>query len=149
MYIQMIDVKLLFILWNLSVIVIASYDAVETTDEKLSTSSLKNDILSNPQETPNIQNDNEDSCREISLHRCGSSMVRVFRLLDFLPWKKSFEAKCALRNAFFTCMKSENEPCKKHQWRINRSSRFRKKLVRSLWSTRGCILGLKNDGTHV
>ncbi|XP_055950157.1 uncharacterized protein LOC129984322 isoform X1 [Argiope bruennichi] len=151
MYIQMIDVKLLFILWNLSIIVIASYDAVETTDEKLSTSSLKNDILSNPQETPNIQNDNEgtNSCREISLHRCGSSMVRVFRLLDFLPWKKSFEAKCALRNAFFTCMKLENEPCKKHQWRINRSSRFRKKLVRSLWSTRGCILGLKNDGTHV
>ncbi|GBN35798.1 hypothetical protein AVEN_180512-1 [Araneus ventricosus] len=105
MYIQMIDVKLLFILWNLSVIATASYDAVETTGEKLSTASFKNDILSSPHEASSSQDDNEDSCREISLHRCGSSMVRVFRLLDFLPWKKSFEAKCALRNERFNATK--------------------------------------------
>ncbi|GFY49533.1 hypothetical protein TNIN_337871, partial [Trichonephila inaurata madagascariensis] len=32
---------------------------------------------------------------------------------------------------------------------VNHSSRFRKKLVRSLWSTRGCVLGLTNNGTRV
>ncbi|XP_055950159.1 uncharacterized protein LOC129984322 isoform X3 [Argiope bruennichi] len=81
MYIQMIDVKLLFILWNLSIIVIASYDAVETTDEKLSTSSLKNDILSNPQETPNIQNDNEGTT--VERFPCIDVAVAWFECSDF------------------------------------------------------------------
>ncbi|GFR14553.1 uncharacterized protein TNCT_453511 [Trichonephila clavata] len=151
MYLQMIDVRFLIIAWHLLVVVIASYDVGEIADNKSSTASSKNLISSSPQDSLLVQHDEEEKngCREISLHRCGSSMVRVFRLLDFLPFKKSFEAKCALRNAFFTCMKSEDEPCKKRHWRFNHSSRFRKKLVRSLWSTRGCILGLTNNGTRV
>ncbi|GIY19115.1 hypothetical protein CEXT_118481 [Caerostris extrusa] len=110
MYLRTVNVKLLCIIWHLLVVVTSTYDTLDSTNEKPSTS-LKNLIISSPQGT--IEENDEGE-------------------------KKPF-----------TCMKSENEPCKKRRWRPNHFTRFRKKLVRSLWSTRGCILGLKNDGTQV
>ncbi|GIY65298.1 hypothetical protein CDAR_104901 [Caerostris darwini] len=103
MYLRTVNVKLLCIIWHLLVVVTSTYDTLDSTNEKPSTTSLKNLIISSPQDTTIEENDEgeKSSCREISLHRCGSSMVRVFRLLDFLPWKKSFEAKCALEKRLF------------------------------------------------
>ncbi|GFU26926.1 uncharacterized protein TNCV_3146441, partial [Trichonephila clavipes] len=92
--ISLTDVKFLIITWHLLVVVTASFDVGEIADNKSSTASSKNLISSSPQDSLLAQHDEEEKsgCREISLHRCGSSMVRVFRLLDFLPYKKSFEA---------------------------------------------------------
>ncbi|XP_015930948.1 uncharacterized protein [Parasteatoda tepidariorum] len=91
---------------------------------------------------------NDDSCNDATLHKCGSSLVGVFRLLNYIPWEKSFETKCALRKNFFACMKKESTPCKKNHWRLNQPG-FRKKLARSLWATRGCVLGIKSAmNTH-
>lgn len=85
----------------------------------------------------------EVECHRIALHRCGSIFIKVFRLLDFLPENQSFQPRCTLRSAFFSCLQKDKEKlCKKHRGNFTIDDKFRKKMADLLWSTRVCVLGL-------
>ncbi|KAG8181768.1 hypothetical protein JTE90_018075 [Oedothorax gibbosus] len=128
-----------------------SSDIIKGIGDKSENSEIKNVIITDLQDVSFAKNSDlrDGSCREVSLHKCGSSIVRVFSLLDFLPPGKSLDSKCTLRKAFFTCLKTDKEPCKKRRWSIYHTTAFRKKLVRSLWSTRNCVFGLRPEENDV
>ncbi|XP_054715001.1 uncharacterized protein LOC129224550 [Uloborus diversus] len=142
------NMKALQVLWHLMILATTPFN---NTEENLNVTSsgierpLSSDV---PDASTFEPNDVAEGCREMSLHKCGSNVVRVFQLLDYLPLGKSFDAKCALRKEFFKCMEAEETPCKKRVWRLG-DSNFRRRLLRSLWSTRGCVLRLLPNGTHV
>ncbi|XP_022246063.1 uncharacterized protein LOC106462958 [Limulus polyphemus] len=86
--------------------------------------------------------DETKECHKYALHKCGNIFLRVLKLLHFLRDHHSYQVKCSLRQAFFTCIqKLRKKPCWHHKHHINYNLRvFRKKLADSLWSTRSCVL---------
>ncbi|XP_067145060.1 uncharacterized protein [Centruroides vittatus] len=83
-------------------------------------------------------------CHKAAVHWCGKSFTKVSKLLNFLSGDQAFQAKCALRKAFFTCLdKIKEKPCKKYH-KFHKDDNFRKKLADKLWATRVCVLGVKD-----
>lgn len=93
----------------------------------------------------NVLETSEKECHKEALRWCGRSFTKVFKLLPFLTGKQAFNAKCVLREAFFSCLdKVKEKPCRKSR-RIYKDDNFRRKLADKLWSTRVCVLGLKEE----
>ncbi|XP_076373367.1 uncharacterized protein LOC143258295 [Tachypleus tridentatus] len=93
--------------------------------------------------------DETKECHKYALHKCGNVFLRVLKLLHFLKSHHSYQVKCSLRQAFFTCIQdSRGKPCWRHKHHINYDlDKFRKKLADNLWATRSCVLlmaGVKN-----
>lgn len=81
-------------------------------------------------------------CHKAAVWKCGHVFIRAHKFLDYIGIEESFEPKCALRTAFFSCLKtSKNKFCHKH--RTPHTEKFRKRLADTLWSTRACLLGVK------
>uniref|UniRef100_A0A4Q8K5E0 U15-Liphistoxin-Lth1a_1 n=1 Tax=Liphistius thaleban TaxID=1905330 RepID=A0A4Q8K5E0_9ARAC len=84
-------------------------------------------------------------CHKAALHKCGQSFLKAFKLLNFLSEDLAFQTKCALRTAFFNCLKKIREKmCRRHYKHTYKyENDFRRKLTDALWSTRVCVLGIK------
>lgn len=103
------------------------------------------DLIRNNEEIANVlaQSDKVD-CHKAAVHWCGRSFTKVSKLLSFLSGDQAFQAKCALRKAFFTCLdKIKEKPCRKYH-KYHKDDNFRKKLADKLWATRVCVLGVKD-----
>jgi len=83
-------------------------------------------------------------CHKAAVWKCGHVFIRAHKFLDYIGIESSFEPKCALRTAFFSCLKtSKNKFCHKHK--SPHTEKFRKRLADTLWSTRACLLGVKSN----
>jgi hypothetical protein len=93
-------------------------------------------------QTSNKHDDVE--CHKAAVWKCGHVFIRAHKFLDYIGIEESFEPKCALRTAFFSCLKiSKNKFCHKHK--SPHTEKFRKRLADTLWSTRACLLGVKTN----
>ncbi|CAG2116545.1 unnamed protein product, partial [Medioppia subpectinata] len=87
-------------------------------------------------------------CHWAAVWKCGHRFIRAHKFLDLIGNVDSFEPKCALRSAFFVCLKStsKGKSCHKHKSSPrSQTKKFRKRLADTLWSTRTCLLGNKNS----
>ncbi|XP_076335372.1 uncharacterized protein LOC143238750 [Tachypleus tridentatus] len=97
--------------------------------------------------TASERRDETKECHKYALHKCGNIFLRVLKLLHFMRDHHSYQVKCSLRQAFFTCIrKLRKKPCWHRKHHINYNLRvFRKKLADSLWSTRSCVLLITSE----
>ncbi|XP_054161725.1 uncharacterized protein LOC128959744 [Oppia nitens] len=108
----------------------ATAATIAAIDTPSTSSSDSNDIIGN-------------ECHRAAVWRCGHRFIRAHKFVHLLGKKDSFEPKCALRSAFFVCLKkSKSRSC--HKRRAPHTESFRKRLADTLWSTRSCLLGAKN-----
>ncbi|CAG2175395.1 unnamed protein product [Oppiella nova] len=84
-------------------------------------------------------------CHWAAVWKCGHRFIRAHKFLDLIGSRDSFDPKCALRSAFFVCLKtSKAKYCHKHTQQSH-TKKFRKRLADTLWSTRACLVGNKNS----
>jgi hypothetical protein len=94
-----------------------------------------------------VKDPSKVECHKVAVWRCGHIFIRVFKFLDYLTQQETFQPRCALRNAFFTCLRvSKQQSCTHKRKRPSNSSElFRKRLADTLWSTRTCLMGVQPD----
>nr|ABY71750.1 secretory protein [Chilobrachys guangxiensis] len=121
--------------------------ASHTHTERSHHGSERNDLDDHHTELYNYITSHEEqvACHRAALHKCGQIFLKAFKLLHYVNKDVSFQTKCALRTAFFSCLKKiQEKTCRSQNKHVPRyEDNFRQKLTDALWSTRVCVLGVK------
>ncbi|XP_076358393.1 uncharacterized protein LOC143251006 [Tachypleus tridentatus] len=97
-------------------------------------------VIQSPERKAQLQ-----ECHKFALYRCGKIFLKVSKLTNFLKGEQSYQTKCALRQAFFTCIqKLRLKPCSHRKYNKDYDIvELRKKLADKLWANRSCVLFAK------